>query len=49
MAAFAIAAGAILQQKEVSERQKQRGEWAKKRLLRRDEKGLYNNLVSELR
>ena len=49
VAAFTIAAAALLEQKEESKRWKQRGEWTKKWLLQRDEKGLYNNLVSELR
>ena len=48
VAAFAIAAAAILEQKEESEMPKQRGEWTKKGLFWRGEKGLSNNLVSEL-
>ena len=49
VARFAIAAAAILEQKQESERQKQWGEWTKKWLLWWDEKRLYDNLVSELR
>ena len=49
VAAFAIAAASLLEEKEKSKRRKQRREWRKRRLLWKDEKGLYNNLVSELR
>lgn len=49
VAAFANATTTLLGKKEESKRHKQRGEWSKKWLLRRNEKGLNNNLVSEMR
>ena len=49
VAAFIIAAAPLLEQREESKRWKQRKEWTKKWLLQWNEKGLYNNLVSELR
>lgn len=49
VAAFANATTTLLGQKEESKRHKQRGEWSEKWLLRRNEKGLNNNLVSEMR
>ena len=50
VAAFAIAAAVLVQEeKEKCKKRRERGEWTKKWLLRRDEKGIFNNLVSELR